>query len=80
MGSMITKCVMCNQELLTVEAKKEVLDAAERLIDAAEPWQEDQDAVVKCGADLRQAVVKLRNLRAQIAQSEAAEEGDDAVS
>lgn len=77
---MIIRCAVCNQELLTIDAKKEVLEAAERLIDAAEPWQEDQDAVVKCGADLRHAVVKLRNLRAQIAQSEAAEEGDDAVS
>lgn len=77
---MITHCAICNQELLTIVEKNEVLDAAERLIDAAEPWEQDQEAVVKRANELKYAVVKLRDLRAKIAHSVAAEEGDDAVS
>lgn len=76
---MITKCAVCNQELLTIDAKKEVLEAAERLIDSAEPWEDDQGEVVKRASNLKHAVIKLRNLRARIARDAAAEEGDDAV-
>jgi hypothetical protein len=79
MGTMITKCAVCNQELLTIDAKKEVLEAAEKLIDAAEPWEDNIEAIVQCGSDLRYAVKKLRNLREEIARAIAAEEGDDAV-
>lgn len=76
---MITHCAICNQELLTIDEKKEVLDASERLIDAAEPWEQDQEAVIKRANELKHAVVKLRDMRAKIAREAAAEEGDDAV-